>query len=79
MKSAPSIAIATASMRRLTRFMRSISMLPVINSANTAKPSWVAVLRGEDSAMLGNTLCCCPFNAVNECTNASCCNSCCMS
>ena len=55
MKSAPSSAIATASMRRLMRFMRPMSMLPVICSANVARPSWVAVMRGEDSARLGST------------------------
>ncbi len=55
MKSAPSRAIAIASVRRLIRFRRSMSMLPVICSANVANPSWVAVTRGEDSARLGNT------------------------
>jgi len=39
MKSAPSRAIAIASVRRLMRLSRSMSMLPVICSANVARPS----------------------------------------
>ena len=62
-------------MRRLTRFMRSMSMLPVICSANVARPSWVAVVRGDDSARLGSNGCARPFNAVSECTKASCSSS----
>ena len=71
MKSAPSSAIAIASMRRLMRFMRPMSMLPVICSAKVARPSWVSVARGEDSARLGSTTCSRPLSAVSECTRAS--------
>src|SRR5690606_19856665 len=75
-KSAPSSAIAIASVRRLTRFMRSMSMLPGICSASTASPSWVAVTRGEDIARLGSVSWARPLSAVSECTSASWCSSC---
>lgn len=71
MKSAPERAIAIASIRRLMRFMRSISMLPVICSANVARPSWVAVVRGEEMPRLGRCACARPLSAVSECTSAS--------
>ena len=56
--------------------MRPMSRLPVICSAKVASPSWVAVTRGEDIAMLANSGCSRPLSAVSECTSASWWNSC---
>jgi hypothetical protein len=46
------------------RFIRAMSMLPVICSAKVARPSWVSVARGEDRARLGSSGCSRPLSAV---------------
>ena len=74
-KSAPWMALSMATMRRLMRFMRSMSIEPDMSSANVARPSCVAVVRGEPRAMDLKCGCSRPLSPVSECTKASCTSS----
>ena len=72
MKSAPLSAMSIAMMRIEMRFMRAMSIAPVMSSAKVASPSWVAVMRGELIPSVGRLACSRPLSAVSECTKASC-------
>ena len=64
--------MSIARMRRLMRFSRAMSIAPDISSANTARPSWVAVTRGEVRPSEASSGWARPFSAVSVCTSASC-------
>ena len=66
MKFAPFSALSMARMRKLMRFMRPMSMEPDISSANVARPSCVAVMRGEFVANDPRFGCARPLSAVSH-------------